>query len=563
MRGLITARMITAAVASTVLDTGAVEMGSGVGMGYDLGVDLGNTYVAAAVSRGSEIEMCPLGESSLVMPAVAHLAENGAITVGDPAVRRGLTDPERVVRGLRRRLGDPAPVVVHGRPHPVPDLLATLLRTVLAKVTEQQGAAPERVVLARPAAWDALRCSAYDEVARLAGLEAAGTVSEPEAVVRQYASVRQLADDRVLAVYDLGGGTFEVSLVRKLPTGVEILGEPRSIERLGGLDFDDALVDLVDHSLGGRLSALDPTDPGSVRLLARLREQCEHAKEALTADDEVEIPVSVGAEQVDVRITRADLEGVIGSHVQSTVRALEAALGSARMSAGQLDGILLVGGSSRIPLVARTIASVLGCPVRTNVSPKNLVALGAAASAGVPLGTTPAPTPAAAPALPPAPPPRATSALSDHGASDAEVDLGGRSADRPASARASTPSPPRPAMPTPPAAPMPAPPMPAPPMPAPPGRPSSFPRPPSFPSPPDAPPAFGQPHQPPPVSGGPPHRPPQGAPAPMPPNQQPMGADGHQNSSFEVRRFLMLLVLVAVLAAAGLAVFALATGLRL
>ncbi|HEY9415632.1 MAG TPA: Hsp70 family protein, partial [Pseudonocardia sp.] len=355
-------------------------MGSAVG--YSLGVDLGNTYVAAAVDRGSEVEMCTLGESSLVMPAVVHIAEGGTTTVGDPAMRRGLAHPDRLVRGLRRRLGDRTPLLIGGHPYEVPDLLAVLLRTVLAKVTEQQGAPPERVVLARPASWDPDRCAAFDSVARLAGIDDARTVSEPEAVTAQYAASRELAEGRVLGVYDLGGGTFEVSLVRRLAGGVEIVGRPQGIERLGGLDFDEALVDLVDGSLGGRLRQVKPDDPGAARFLARLRVQCEQAKEALSADDTVEIPVSIGAEQFDARITRADLEHVIGVPVRSTVQAVEAALRSAGMSAGELDGLLLVGGSSRIPLVSRTIAEAFGCPVRTNVSAKNLVALGAAAAEG-------------------------------------------------------------------------------------------------------------------------------------------------------------------------------------
>ena len=518
-----------------------------MGTGYSLGVDLGNTYVAAAVGRGSEIEMCTLGESSLVMPAVVHIGDDGTTTVGEPAVRRGLAHPERLVRGLRRRLGDRAPVVVDGRAHTVPELLAALLREVLAKVIEQQGAPPERVVLARPATWDPARRAAFAEVARLAGLNDARSVSEPEAVAAQYSATRGFDDGRVLAVYDLGGGTFEVSLVRKLRGGVEIVGEPQGIERLGGLDFDEALVDLVDGSLGGRVSGVDPGDPGAVRFLSRLRGQCEHAKEALTSDDMIEIPVSVGVEQFDARITRADLESLVGPHVESTVLSVKAALNSAGMSAGQLDGILLVGGSSRIPLVARMLTSALGCPVRTNVSAKNLVALGAAASVGVPLGAsvptpppTPPPAPPPAPPLPPAPRPAMPMPM----------------------------PPPLPAIHTPPAPlpPMPAPPAaPRPPMPVPPSAPPlAMPSPPGVPSPPAQ--ASGQPYQP--QLGTPQHWPTPGvlAPTAKPQVQQPVlqppEANRHQEASFEVRRFVVLLVLVAVLAAAGLVAFALATGLR-
>jgi actin-like ATPase involved in cell morphogenesis len=357
-------------------------------MGYSLGVDLGNTYVAAAVSRGGEAEMATLGQGALVIPAVVFVGDDGTVVVGEPAVRRGLAEPDRVASGFKRRLG--RPVHLGGRSFEPQRLLAELLRSVVTTVARDWGGElPERVMLARPATWDPGRRALFDQVPGLAGLPAGqtGTVTEPEAVLTHYAASRRLADGALVAVYDLGGGSFEVSVVRAGPGGVQLLGTPQGIDRLGGIDFDEALIDLVDHSLGGPLGRLDPSSLNSLRAMARLREQCVYAKEVLSHDDVVDIPVQLDRGDLDARVTREDLEHLLRPSIQATVPAVRAAIGSAGVFDGQLDSILLVGGSSRIPLVAQTLRQAFQCPVRANVNPDNAVALGAAlAAAAVPPG---------------------------------------------------------------------------------------------------------------------------------------------------------------------------------
>jgi len=349
---------------------------------YHLGVDLGTTFVAAAVSSGPQVEMFTLGDRSVVTPAVVYLREDGAMVTGEAAQRRSLSDPERAGREFKRRLGDPTPVMLGGSPHRASDLMGTLLRAVLTKVTETEGVPPHAVVLTHPANWGPFRRGLFEEVPRLAGLVETVTITEPEAAAAHYASSRDLHDGDTVAVYDLGGGTFDVTVLRKAPGGVEIVGTPEGIERMGGIDFDEALFKHVDHVSGGAISELDPRDPRTVVALSRLRQDCVLAKETLSADTETVLPVFLPGHSFDVTITRAQFEDLVRAHVESTVGALSRALRSARVGPDDLSAVLLVGGSSRIPLVSEMVSEELGRPTVVDTHPKYAVALGAATVAG-------------------------------------------------------------------------------------------------------------------------------------------------------------------------------------
>jgi YVTN family beta-propeller protein len=346
--------------------------------GYSLGVDLGTTFVAAAISRHAQPEMVTLGDHSMVTPSVVYLREDGVVVTSDTASRRAASEPDRAARGFKRRLGDPTPVMLGGQPHSVVDLLAALLRDVLAEVTEAEGAPPEHVVLTHPANWGPFRRGLFEEVPLQVGLPDARIMTEPEAAAAHYAATRHLSDGQIIAVYDLGGGTFDVTVLRKRPDGIEILGVPEGIERLGGIDFDDAVLSHVDYACGGALSELDPRDPEVMVALTRLRQDCVLAKEALSVDTEVTLPVWLPGRHLEVRLTRSEFEELIRAQVESTVGALTRTLRSAQVSPDELTAVLLVGGSSRIPLVGRMVSEELGRPTVLDTHPKHAVALGAA-----------------------------------------------------------------------------------------------------------------------------------------------------------------------------------------
>jgi molecular chaperone DnaK len=365
-------------------------------MRYGLGVDLGTSSVEAAVcplapaSPGpadpgpGRPELIGLGEDSVAMTAAVYVATDGALHTGSAAARRAASDPDRIGRELKRRLGDPVPLMLGGAPHEVPELLATVLRDVVRTVSTAMGAAPDRLVLTCPPGWGSVRRGKFDLVSQLAGVADAVVVTEPEAVAAYFAThpaaVPEWTDGGVAATYDLGGGTFDATVLRRRPGGVEILGTPEGVERLGGMDFDESVVAFVNGSLGGALHALDLRDPHTTLALARLRHDCIAAKEALTTDPETVLSALLPTGHFDVRLTRDEFEGLVRAPVESTVGALNGTLRSARIAPEQLAAVLLLGGSSRIPLVARMVREELGRPVVD--TQRHVVALGAAALAG-------------------------------------------------------------------------------------------------------------------------------------------------------------------------------------
>jgi len=374
-------------------------------VGFNLGVDLGTTFVAAAISDQSQIEMVTLGDRSVVTPSVVCVREDGTVVTGEAASRRAASNPGRVAREFKRRLGDPTPIRLADSNYTATELLGMLLRDVVAKVTEAEGAAPERVMLTHPANWGAFRRGLFEEVPRLAGLTETSTITEPEAAAAYYAASRQLGSGDLVAVYDLGGGTFDATVVRKLPDGVETLGTPEGVERLGGIDFDQALYDFVNFSSDSALSELDARDPQTAVALARVRQDCVLAKEALSADTETLLPVFLPGRHFDVRITREKFESLVRAQIESTIGSLSRALRSAQVSPADLSAVLLVGGSSRIPLVSEMVSEEIGRPILVDTHPKYAVALGAATLAMM-LGAPPGPPPGPPPGRPGAPPGR-------------------------------------------------------------------------------------------------------------------------------------------------------------
>jgi YVTN family beta-propeller protein len=345
---------------------------------YCLGVDLGTTFVAAAVAHGSRVEMFTLGDRTVVTPAVVYAREDGTVVTGEAAHRRAVSSPERVGREFKRRLGDPTPVMLGDGSHAVTSLLAALLNDVVSRVTAIEGTAPERVVLTHPANWGPYRRELFDEVPQLAGLDEAWMVTEPEAAAAHYAAARRLGDGDTVAVYDLGGGTFDATVLRKRAIGIDILGTPEGIERLGGVDFDDAILAHINYTSGGALSELDMSNPQTGMALARLRQDCILAKESLSVDTEATIPVFLPNRHFDVKLTRTEFEDMIRAQVESTIGALTRTLRSANVDPGDLSAVLLVGGSSRIPLIGRMITEALDRPTLIDAHPKYAVALGAA-----------------------------------------------------------------------------------------------------------------------------------------------------------------------------------------
>ncbi|MBV9315097.1 MAG: Hsp70 family protein [Pseudonocardia sp.] len=349
-------------------------------MGYSLSVDLGTTFVAAALAVNDRVEMFTLGNRSAMTPSAVYLQEDGTLATGEAAANlRTVSSPDRVAQEFKRRIGDPTPVVLGGQAYSATALMGALLRDVVTKIVQSEGNPPDNVVLTHPANWGTFRRSLFSEVVKFGGLSrATTTVTEPEAAATRYATTRQLADGQTVAVYDLGGGTFDATVLRKVPDGLEILGTPEGIERLGGMDFDESILRYVNYVSHNALTGLDMRDGPTIAALARLRQDCTLAKETLSSDTETVLPVFLPGRQFDVPLTRSIFEDLIRAQVESTVGALARTLDSAQVRPDELDAVLLIGGSSRIPLVGEMVSAELGRPIALDTHPKHTVALGAA-----------------------------------------------------------------------------------------------------------------------------------------------------------------------------------------
>ena len=356
-------------------------------MGYALGIDLGTTFSAAALTQDGRTEIFPLGTRAATIPSVVVLRADGEVLIGDAAVRRAISEPMRTAREFKRRLGDPTPLLLGGTPYGAESLMAKLLDGIVRQVVEQEGEEPDQIVVSHPANYGPYKLDLLEQAVRMSEIGNVTFIAEPIAAALHYSQRERIESGEIVAVYDFGGGTFDAALLRKTEDGFEQLGEPEGIERLGGVDFDEAVFAHVVSSLGDRWSELDPTDPATMSSVARLRDDCREAKEGLSLDTDATIPVMLPNIQTEIRITRSEFEDMIRPRIHETIAALMRAVRSAGVDVSDITKILLVGGSSRIPLAGQMVREATGVPVAIDAHPKHAIALGAATAASMAMTT--------------------------------------------------------------------------------------------------------------------------------------------------------------------------------
>jgi actin-like ATPase involved in cell morphogenesis len=407
-------------------------------MTYHLGIDLGTTYTAAAVARGGRAEAATLGTHSVAIPSVVYLAGDDLV-VGEPAARRAVTEPQRVAREFKRRVGDPTPILLGGSPVAAELLMARTLAWVVGAVATTEGQAPASLSVTHPANWGEYKLDLLRQAVRHVGLTVDHLVPEPVAAATAYAAQRPLAPGTVVAVYDLGGGTFDAAVVRADEGGLRIIGRPDGIERLGGIDFDHAVFRHVLDAIGVQLDAVDIDRPGTAAALAQLRQECVAAKEALSSEADASIPVMLPDRHTEVRLTRSELEAMIRPALAETVVALRRAIASSGVAVDDVAAVLLVGGSSRIPLVSQLVTSDLGRPTAVDARPKEAIPVGAAlvamaAATGEEPGDRAGAAPAVVAVLPDSPSADAGSPSPSAGSPDSTVPMAGAAMAGPAAA---------------------------------------------------------------------------------------------------------------------------------
>ncbi len=352
---------------------------------YSLGVDLGTTYTAAAVSDGTTSRVVSLAHDRYAIPSVVVPPRAGSdALVGSSALTVGATEPDRVAREFKRRFGDPTPMIVDGDPWMPEALTGLLLRAVVDRVEAEMGGTASEIVLTHPATWREHRLDLLRDMVNSIGLAKATFITEPVAAAinyhdRQASKNEPVREGALVAVYDLGGGTFDAAVLELQNLNYRIRGEPEGLGFLGGIDFDLAVLGIVTENAADALAGLDPTDEQTKIALARLREECTLAKEVLSQEHSAIVPVVLPGSTDRVVVQRSEFEDRIDDLVEQTVDALERSLNSAGLSGGtDADSVLLVGGSSRVPLVATRLGERLGVPVLVDTHPKQAVALGAA-----------------------------------------------------------------------------------------------------------------------------------------------------------------------------------------
>lgn len=373
-------------------------------MSYQLGVDIGTTFTTAAVARDGRVAPAELGSHSLDIPSVAFVTEEGATLVGEGAERRGALQPDRLVRDFKRRVGDPVPMSIGTARVAAPALMRAVLSWVVDTVSAHELGPPDAVVVTYPASW---RPDQRDQFGRAvhAVTGDAHLVAEAEAAAAWFGASRPMAPGETIAVYDLGGATFQATVLRRVDAGFAILGTP-GFQRIGGADFDEAVLGHVQQTLGPALDDLDFADPVVAAQLARLRSECVAAKEALSFDHEVTIPVLLGDQRRQVRLRRDELEAMIGPGIDQTMDLMLTTVERAGLSPATVDQVVLVGGSSRIPLVEHLVTVGFGRPPALDRQPQENVALGAALLGAARMGAQlPLPPVAVAPEPMPEPTP--------------------------------------------------------------------------------------------------------------------------------------------------------------
>ncbi|MEV0611012.1 Hsp70 family protein [Polymorphospora rubra] len=345
-----------------------------------LGVDFGTSNTVAMV-RGPDGRARPLlFDGSPLQPSCVYLDADGRMLVGRDAERSARIDPSRYEPNPKRRVDDGV-VLLGDQELPLPQVVAAVLRRIATEAQRQLGGPCDELRMTHPAQWGERRRAVLVDSARAAGLPAPRLIAEPVAAASYYTAVLGTAVPvgRALGIYDLGGGTFDATVVRRTQAGFEVLAE-QGLGELGGLDFDQALVEHLgrgystDHTMMWN-SVISPADAGQRRQRTLLYDDVRGAKEMLSRTTSADIHLP--ALDISAHITREEFEALIRPGLMRTVTCLAQTITAARLRPADLVGIFLVGGSSRIPLAAHLIHSELGLPPTTLEQPETVVAEGA------------------------------------------------------------------------------------------------------------------------------------------------------------------------------------------
>lgn len=347
-----------------------------------VGIDLGTTFSAIATldDRGQSVTL-PNRDGDIVTPSAVYLDHDGTAVVGQAALDIALEQPDRVASLIKRRMGQPS----YGRPVAGqefrPETLSAIILRKLVQDAELRLGPIRHAVVTVPAYFDDTRRKATQDAGRIAGLDMLDVLDEPTAAALAYSfqNEKRLDKERTVLVYDLGGGTFDVSLVRLSDQHFVTLGIEGDV-RLGGKDWDDRLIDHV----AGRFQKTHGSDPRSdPQSLTQLAAAAERAKRNLSKINQTTITCSHAGKVLSVPLTRADFEELTRDLLFRTRMTTQQVLRQAAVDWPQIDNVLLVGGSTHMPMCGQMLRELSGRPVESTLAVSEVVARGAALHAGI------------------------------------------------------------------------------------------------------------------------------------------------------------------------------------
>jgi len=374
-------------------------------MGKVIGIDLGTTNSCVAVIEGSEPVIIPNAEGSRTTPSVVALAKNNERLVGQLAKRQAITNPENTVHSIKRFMGrryseaeeeinrvaykvtrgknDEILIHLKDKTYQPPEISAMILRAIKGFAEEYLGEAVDKAVITVPAYFNDAQRQATKDAGRIAGLEVMRIVNEPTAAALAYGLDKKKSGN--IAIYDLGGGTFDISIL-ELSGGVYQVKATSGDTMLGGNDFDRVIVEWILEEFK-KAEGIDLSEDRMA--VQRISEAAEKAKCELSTVHETNINLPFiyadeeGPKHLDMVLTRAEMEKLVTPLIQKTLKPCKQALSDAGMTVDDIDEVILVGGSTRIPAVRRFVKDFFKKEPHKGVNPDEVVAMGAAIQAGI------------------------------------------------------------------------------------------------------------------------------------------------------------------------------------
>ena len=353
-------------------------------MGKIIGIDLGTTNSCVAVMEGGEPVVITNSEGARTTPSVVSFQANGERLVGQVAKRQAITNPDKTIISIKRHMGTNYKVNIDGKDHSPQEISAMVLQKIKADAEAYLGESVTQAVITVPAYFNDSERQATKDAGKIAGLEVLRIINEPTAAALAY-GLDKMDTNQKIFVYDLGGGTFDVSIL-ELGDGVFEVLSTNGDTKLGGDDFDQRIMDHIAETFKAE-NGIDLRNDKMA--LQRLKEAAEKAKIELSSSMQTNINLpfitadATGPKHIDMNLTRAKFNEITHDLVQRSIEPMKKALADANLSLSDINKVILVGGSTRIPAVVEAVKNFTGKEPSKGVNPDECVAVGAAIQAGV------------------------------------------------------------------------------------------------------------------------------------------------------------------------------------